>query len=271
MPPSRREDLVDAAMRVFYRHGFHASGLDRILEEGGISRMTLYNHFKSKDELIVAALRRRDEIFRNRMMKFVESRAKAPLDRLLATPVLWLVQVAAAATLAASLAANWWLLKRRGKGWLTRRAAGPGDRDWLAGYAVVALGAAFVVYGLAPTTIMWWQGIPLFHAAVIPPVLWASHLLDGPRRRWALRGVIAVAVMSTLIAGSMALGAPIYRCGGRQQERFPLRSDSPMFDDLGIRRTCPWEMNVAGAWWPDVLPEEGAPRTPSPLAGSAAQ
>jgi len=84
MPPSRREELVDAAMRVFYRHGFHASGLDRILEEGGISRMTLYNHFKSKDELIVAALRRRDEIFRNRMMKFVESRTKAPLDRLLA-------------------------------------------------------------------------------------------------------------------------------------------------------------------------------------------
>jgi len=84
MPPSKREELVDAAMRVFYRCGFHASGLDKILEEGGISRMTLYNHFKSKDELIIAALRRRDEIFRNRMMKFVESRAQAPRDRLIA-------------------------------------------------------------------------------------------------------------------------------------------------------------------------------------------
>lgn len=82
MPPSRREDLVDAAMRVFYRHGFHASGLDSILDEGGISRMTLYNHFKSKDELIVAALRRRDEIFRNRMMKYVESKAERPRDRI---------------------------------------------------------------------------------------------------------------------------------------------------------------------------------------------
>lgn len=84
MPPSRRDDLVDAAMRVFYRHGFHASGLDSILEEGGISRMTLYNHFKSKDELIVAALRRRDEIFRNRMMKFVEAKTQSPHERLLA-------------------------------------------------------------------------------------------------------------------------------------------------------------------------------------------
>jgi AcrR family transcriptional regulator len=84
MPPSRRDDLIDAAMRVFYRHGFHASSLDDIQKEGGISRMTLYNHFKSKDELVVAAMRRRDEIFRNRMMKFVEGKAKTPRERLLA-------------------------------------------------------------------------------------------------------------------------------------------------------------------------------------------
>jgi len=84
MPPSRRDDVIDAAMRVFYRHGFHASSLDDIQKEGGISRMTLYNHFKSKDELVVAAMRRRDEIFRNTLMKFVESRARTPHDRLAA-------------------------------------------------------------------------------------------------------------------------------------------------------------------------------------------
>lgn len=84
MPPSRRNELIDAAMRVFYRHGFHASSLDDIQKEGGISRMTLYNHFKSKDELIVAAMRRRDEIFRNRLMKFVESASKDARERILA-------------------------------------------------------------------------------------------------------------------------------------------------------------------------------------------
>jgi AcrR family transcriptional regulator len=84
MPPSRRDDLIDAAMRVFCQHGFHASGLDSILEAGGISRMTVYNHFKSKDELIVAAMRRRDEIFRNRMMKYVDSHATEPRERILA-------------------------------------------------------------------------------------------------------------------------------------------------------------------------------------------
>ena len=80
MPPSRRDELIDAAMRVFYRRGFHASSLDDIQREGGISRMTLYNHFKSKDELIIAAMRRRDEIFRNRLMKYVESEAKTPRE-----------------------------------------------------------------------------------------------------------------------------------------------------------------------------------------------
>ena len=84
MPPSRRDDLIDAAMRVFYKHGFHATSLDDIQKEGGISRMTLYNHFKSKDELVVAAMRRRDEIFRNSLMKFVDAKAKAPREKLLA-------------------------------------------------------------------------------------------------------------------------------------------------------------------------------------------
>tara|TARA_A100001391_G_C5054270_1_gene274290 strand:+ start:995 stop:1585 length:591 start_codon:yes stop_codon:yes gene_type:complete len=84
MPPSKREELVDAAMKVFYRNGFHNSGLDLIQSESGISRMTLYNHFKSKDELIVAALRRRDELFRNQLMKFVDTHAQDPIGRLLA-------------------------------------------------------------------------------------------------------------------------------------------------------------------------------------------
>jgi len=84
MPPSKRDELVEAAMKVFYRNGFHNSGLDLIQRESGISRMTLYNHFKSKDELIVAALRRRDEIFRNQLMKFVDASSQDPIGQILA-------------------------------------------------------------------------------------------------------------------------------------------------------------------------------------------
>ncbi len=84
MPPSKRDELIDAAMRVFHRNGFHSSGLDLILQEGGVSRMTLYNHFKSKDDLIVAALERRDEIFAAQMMEFVEKVGADPRERILA-------------------------------------------------------------------------------------------------------------------------------------------------------------------------------------------
>ncbi len=84
MASSKREQLVDTALELFYRDGFHATGIDRILAESGVAKMTLYKHFKSKDELILAALRLRDERFRNSFMKAVEQRAEKPADRLLA-------------------------------------------------------------------------------------------------------------------------------------------------------------------------------------------
>ena len=81
---SPRDRLLDAALELFYRDGFHATGIDKILAESGVAKMTLYKHFRSKDELILAALRRRDEEFRNWIMRTVEKRAKSPRDRLLA-------------------------------------------------------------------------------------------------------------------------------------------------------------------------------------------
>ncbi len=84
MAPSRRDHLVDTALELFIRDGFHATGIDKILAESGVAKMTLYKHFKSKDELILSALRRRDEHFRNWFMRAVESRAREPRQRLLA-------------------------------------------------------------------------------------------------------------------------------------------------------------------------------------------
>jgi AcrR family transcriptional regulator len=84
MAESKRDHLIDAALELFCRHGFHATGIDQILAEAGVAKMTLYKHFKSKDELILAALRRRDEKDRNWFMRAVERRAKSPKQRLLA-------------------------------------------------------------------------------------------------------------------------------------------------------------------------------------------
>ncbi len=84
MTRSRREHLVDTALELFSREGYHATGIDKILAKAGVAKMTLYNHFKSKDELILAALRRRDEQFRNWFMRDVERRGRTPRGRLLA-------------------------------------------------------------------------------------------------------------------------------------------------------------------------------------------
>ena len=84
MSSTKRDHLIDTALELFSRDGFHATGIDKILSESGVAKMTLYNHFKSKDELILAVLRRRDETFRNWFMRTVEASAEAPRDRLLA-------------------------------------------------------------------------------------------------------------------------------------------------------------------------------------------
>ena len=84
MRPSRRDHLVQTALRLFMSDGFHATGIDAILAEAGCAKMTLYNHFKSKNELIVAALERRDHAWREWFQEAVERRASSPRDRMLA-------------------------------------------------------------------------------------------------------------------------------------------------------------------------------------------
>jgi AcrR family transcriptional regulator len=80
---SKREQIVTEALKLFYRDGFNATGVDRISTEAGVSKKTLYNHFKSKDELVLATLRKRDGLFRNRLMRETERLGSTPRDRLL--------------------------------------------------------------------------------------------------------------------------------------------------------------------------------------------
>ena len=54
-----QERILETTDRLFYRQGIRAVGVDTIAAAVGISKRTLYNHFPSKDELIVAYLTRR--------------------------------------------------------------------------------------------------------------------------------------------------------------------------------------------------------------------
>lgn len=63
MPASKRDQLLATAEQLFYEQGFHATGIDRIVAAAGVVRMTLYNHFASKEALVAAVLAARHERF----------------------------------------------------------------------------------------------------------------------------------------------------------------------------------------------------------------
>jgi AcrR family transcriptional regulator len=82
---SGRERVLATAYELFSRHGTRAVGVDRIIEESGVAKMTLYRNFASKDDLILAFLERREEQWtRAWLQSEVEARAADPAGKLLA-------------------------------------------------------------------------------------------------------------------------------------------------------------------------------------------
>lgn len=84
MRPNKRDELVDKALTVFYRNGFHATGMDMLVRETGVSKTSMYKHFTTKEALILAVLEKRDENFRNWLLGRIDALAQAPRDQLLA-------------------------------------------------------------------------------------------------------------------------------------------------------------------------------------------
>jgi AcrR family transcriptional regulator len=60
-PSAARERILATADRLFYNEGIHAVGVQRVVAESAVTRVTLYRHFPSKDDLISAYLQRRGE------------------------------------------------------------------------------------------------------------------------------------------------------------------------------------------------------------------
>ena len=86
----KRDHLINVAAKIFNRLGYHAAGVDHVIAEAGIAKTTLYRHFDSKEDLIVAVLKRIDEQYRDDMRGAVDraaadGAADVPSDRLLAT------------------------------------------------------------------------------------------------------------------------------------------------------------------------------------------
>ena len=77
---SARERILDTAYELFSRHGTRAVGVDRIIAECGIAKMTLYRNFPSKDDLILAFLERREELWTRAWLQAEAERLLAIFD-----------------------------------------------------------------------------------------------------------------------------------------------------------------------------------------------
>lgn len=77
----KRQQILDTATLLFSKHGYHAVGVDWIIAESGVAKMTMYRHFPSKTDLVIAVLRQRQEQCAVSLKAFVEE-ADAPLVRL---------------------------------------------------------------------------------------------------------------------------------------------------------------------------------------------
>lgn len=62
--PAARQRILEAAARLFYADGVHAVGVNRVVAESGVAKATLYQQFRSKDELVAACLERHAERWR---------------------------------------------------------------------------------------------------------------------------------------------------------------------------------------------------------------
>ncbi|MDR2164940.1 MAG: TetR/AcrR family transcriptional regulator [Zoogloeaceae bacterium] len=69
----KRQVILDTALALFRSHGYRAIGVDRILFESGVAKMTLYKYFPSKDALIKSVLEALDKSFRDGLEAFVET------------------------------------------------------------------------------------------------------------------------------------------------------------------------------------------------------
>ena len=84
MRPSKRNELIEKALEVFYRNGFHATGMDMLAAETGISKTSMYKHFKTKEDLILATLHLRDEQFSGWLFQRMQQLGSTPRSQLIA-------------------------------------------------------------------------------------------------------------------------------------------------------------------------------------------
>lgn len=68
--------IIETASFLFYKNGYNSTGINEIISEAGIAKATLYNHFKSKEDICLAYLRFKNTTFIKDIEAFTTSKPK---------------------------------------------------------------------------------------------------------------------------------------------------------------------------------------------------
>lgn len=82
--PSTRDKLMEAAMELFYFHGYQATSVADILERAGVNSGSLYHFFRGKDDLLVAVLQKYKEMLYREVIDPAFARTQDPIARVFA-------------------------------------------------------------------------------------------------------------------------------------------------------------------------------------------
>ena len=77
-PANKRQQIIDMAYALFSRSGYHATGIDRIITEADVAKMTMYRNFSSKDALIVEVLNHRAARFEVQLDRLAQHASTPP-------------------------------------------------------------------------------------------------------------------------------------------------------------------------------------------------
>lgn len=124
--PDRIDQILEAAVRLFAEQGYHSTSMDDLVAESGLSKGSLYWHFDSKDDIILAVLERVFDRELYHLEALLDAEGPAA-DRLRALALLTADDIASQRKLLALVFESYSLTARR-------PAAGQAIRDYLARY-----------------------------------------------------------------------------------------------------------------------------------------
>jgi AcrR family transcriptional regulator len=81
-PRPARERILDTAFRLFYARGPRGVGIDTVIAESGVAKATLYKHFSSKDDLVLAYLDKADQNWFGQLRAAARSAGENPRDQM---------------------------------------------------------------------------------------------------------------------------------------------------------------------------------------------